>query len=64
MSDEMHDACACQEYNDLTSRREFLFRTGGVMGAAAYTLSQKGAVFTLPADRLFEHSPVAAMLRY
>jgi len=39
MSSDTHDACACQEYNDLTSRREFLFRTGGVMGAAAYTLS-------------------------
>jgi hypothetical protein len=32
--------------------------------AAAYTLSQKGTVFTLPSDRVFDHSPVAAMLRY
>jgi len=32
--------------------------------AAVYTLSQKGNVFTLPADRVFDHSPVAVMLRY
>jgi hypothetical protein len=32
--------------------------------AAAYTLSQKGNVFTLPPDRSFDKSPVAAMLRY
>lgn len=32
--------------------------------AAAYTLSQKGNVFTLPSDRVFDHSPVAAMFRY
>jgi len=32
--------------------------------AAVYTLSQKGNVFTLPADRVFDHSPVAAMYRY
>lgn len=32
--------------------------------AAVYTLSQKGNVFTLPADRVFDHSPAAAMFRY
>jgi hypothetical protein len=31
---------------------------------AVYTLSQKGNVFTLPANRVFDHSPVAVMLRY
>ncbi len=36
MSSETHDACACQEYNALTSRREFLLRTGGAVGAGAF----------------------------
>ncbi|MFN8574633.1 MAG: DUF1501 domain-containing protein [Gemmatimonadaceae bacterium] len=38
MNDETHDACACQEYNLLTSRREFLFQTGGLVGASAMTM--------------------------
>ena len=32
--------------------------------AAVYTLSQKGSVFTLPPERVFDHSPAAAMFRY
>ena len=36
MSQSEHDACACNEYNDLTSRREFLGTTGGLSGAALY----------------------------
>lgn len=32
--------------------------------AAAYTLARRGSVFTLASDRLFDNSPVAAMLRY
>jgi uncharacterized protein (DUF1501 family) len=36
MSSEQHDACACQEYNELTSRREFLLRSGGAVGATAF----------------------------
>lgn len=38
MSNETHDECACQEYNLLTSRREFLFQTGGLVGASAMTM--------------------------
>lgn len=36
MSSEPHDDCACQEYNDLTTRREFLLRSGGAVGATAF----------------------------
>lgn len=36
MSHDLHDACACQEYNELASRREFLARSGGALGAAAF----------------------------
>jgi uncharacterized protein (DUF1501 family) len=39
MSSETHDACACNEYNELTSRRQFLFRTGGAMGATAFAIA-------------------------
>ncbi|MFN8581010.1 MAG: DUF1501 domain-containing protein [Gemmatimonadaceae bacterium] len=38
MSSETHDDCACQEYNLLSSRREFLFKSGGVLGATAVTM--------------------------
>jgi uncharacterized protein (DUF1501 family) len=34
MSDHLHDACACNEYNELTSRREFLIKSGAGSGAA------------------------------
>jgi uncharacterized protein (DUF1501 family) len=34
MSDQAHDACACNEYNELTSRRDFLGRAGAGGGAA------------------------------
>ncbi|NUQ12962.1 MAG: DUF1501 domain-containing protein [Gemmatimonadaceae bacterium] len=36
MSREPHDACACREYNELTSRREFLARSGSAVGATAF----------------------------
>jgi len=36
MSDDLHDNCACQEYNELASRREFLMKSGGAVGAAAF----------------------------
>lgn len=36
MSEHDHDACACNEYNELTSRRDFLTATGGLAGAAAF----------------------------
>ena len=36
MSTNEHDACACEEYNDLTSRRDFLRTSGGMSGAAIY----------------------------
>lgn len=39
MSSETHDDCACQEYNELTSRREFLLKSGGAVGATAFALS-------------------------
>lgn len=35
MSSESHDDCACHEYNELTSRREFLFKSGGIAGLSA-----------------------------
>ena len=35
MSNE-HDTCACNEYNELASRREFLLKSGGAMGAVAF----------------------------
>ncbi|MGQ0766883.1 MAG: DUF1501 domain-containing protein [Gemmatimonadota bacterium] len=34
MNDQSHDACACNEYNELTSRREFLGRASASGGAA------------------------------
>lgn len=37
MSPNEHDACACDEYNDLTSRRDFLAQSGGMTGAAMFT---------------------------
>lgn len=36
MSNSEHDDCACNEYNELTSRREFLLKTGGMSGAAIF----------------------------
>lgn len=39
MSSETHDACACNEYNELTTRREFLSRTGGAVGATAFAIA-------------------------
>jgi len=36
MSQSERDACACTEYNELTSRREFLGTTTGLSGAALY----------------------------
>ncbi len=36
MSGLEHDACACNEYNELTSRRDFLSTTGGLSGAALF----------------------------
>lgn len=36
MSHHDHDACACDEYNDLTSRRDFLGQAGGMSGAALF----------------------------
>lgn len=36
MSGLEHDACACNEYNELTSRRDFLATTGGLSGAAIF----------------------------
>ncbi|MBK8247716.1 MAG: DUF1501 domain-containing protein [Gemmatimonadetes bacterium] len=36
MSGLEHDACACNEYNDLTSRRDFLATTGSLSGAAIF----------------------------
>ncbi len=38
MSSKTHDACACQEYNELTSRRAFLAKSGGVVGASAMSM--------------------------
>ena len=35
MSSETHDDCACSEYNALSSRRQFLATSGGVVGASA-----------------------------
>jgi uncharacterized protein (DUF1501 family) len=39
MSREQHDDCACREYNELTTRRQFLFRTGGTVGATAFAIA-------------------------
>lgn len=39
MSSDNHDSCACNEYNELTSRREFLWRSSGVMGMTAYSIA-------------------------
>jgi uncharacterized protein (DUF1501 family) len=36
MSSESHDNCACREYNELTSRREFLWRSGTAVSATAF----------------------------
>ncbi len=36
MSSEEHDNCACQEYNELASRREFLLKSGGALSATAF----------------------------
>jgi uncharacterized protein (DUF1501 family) len=36
MSGLEHDACACNEYNELTTRRDFLATTGGLSGAAIF----------------------------
>lgn len=36
MSEHEHDACACNEYNELTSRREFMGQAGALSGAAIY----------------------------
>ncbi|HEY5545459.1 MAG TPA: DUF1501 domain-containing protein [Gemmatimonadaceae bacterium] len=36
MSSELHDNCACSEYNELTSRREFLMKSGGAVGISAF----------------------------
>lgn len=36
MSQSEHDDCACTEYNELTSRREFLGTSSGLSGAALY----------------------------
>ncbi|MGQ0648782.1 MAG: DUF1501 domain-containing protein [Gemmatimonadaceae bacterium] len=36
MSNPEHDSCACNEYNELTSRRDFLSTTGGLSGAALF----------------------------
>ena len=36
MSHDQHDDCACTEYNELVSRREFLGTAGGMSGAALY----------------------------
>lgn len=36
MSGIERDACACHEYNELTTRREFLGTAGGLSGAALY----------------------------
>ena len=37
--DNEHDNCACNEYNELASRREFLTKSGGAVGAAAFALA-------------------------
>ena len=37
--DNEHDNCACNEYNELASRREFLTKSGGAVGAAAFALT-------------------------
>lgn len=39
MSRESHDDCACQEYNSLASRRDFLSRSGSAIGAGAFAIS-------------------------
>ena len=39
MHRDSHDDCACQEYNSLASRREFLSRSGAAIGAGAFALS-------------------------
>ncbi len=39
MSHDQHDDCACQEYNSLASRREFLSRSGTALGAGAFALA-------------------------
>ena len=36
MSHLEHDACACDEYNELTTRRDFLGTSGGLSGAALF----------------------------
>ncbi len=36
MTELAHDDCACNEYNELTSRRDFLATTGGLSGAAIF----------------------------
>lgn len=36
MSHDLHDDCACTEYNELVSRRDFLGTAGGMSGAALY----------------------------
>ncbi|MBC7897218.1 MAG: DUF1501 domain-containing protein, partial [Cytophagaceae bacterium] len=39
MSQHDHDACACDEYNELTSRRDFLGTAGGMSGAALFAFA-------------------------
>jgi uncharacterized protein (DUF1501 family) len=39
MTDTLHDDCACNEYNELTSRRDFIARSG-LAGAAMFAISQ------------------------
>lgn len=39
MSTHDHDASACDEYNELTTRRQFLSRAGGAGGLAMYSLA-------------------------
>jgi len=39
MSDELHDNCACREYNELASRREFILKSGGAVGATAFAVA-------------------------
>lgn len=36
MSENLHDNCACHEYNELATRREFLQKSGGAVGAVAF----------------------------
>jgi uncharacterized protein (DUF1501 family) len=39
MSSENHDDCACNEYNELATRRQFLFRAGGAAGLGAFSIA-------------------------